>query len=164
MPPADPEPLADAVAAVRRMLHWRGHAAAPFDHPALGALRHAVGLAVAADRSVVVVTDAARITTQQLRALLDALPEGHGNLRLVAKHPVNVNGQHAARVAVIPWALVLTYPLDHVRVPRHRRATAADLETLARLRLPRPLLLRCSTACRAHSSGSSASCPAPAAH
>jgi hypothetical protein len=146
-----PVPLAEAVAAAERMLHWRGQTTVvPFEHAAFVPLR---AVAMREEPStVVLVTDVTRITSQQLRAVLEALEtEDCTRLQLVVKHAVNLHSHHATiKVTVVLWdlgraplravpacTLVLTYPLDHAHVPRHQRATEADLAWLARRRHPR---------------------------
>ena len=149
-------PLAEVVAATHHMLHWRGVAADEIEHAAFAPFQ-GVTLRAAAARTVLIVTGVPRITSQHVRGAIEAMLPGE-QLQLVAKHSVNLHSHFLARVSIVPWypagffvaarggkkkacrapSLVLTYPLNHDLVPRHQRASPADLQQLAQLRLPRP--------------------------
>ena len=126
--------MAAVVRATVRMLHWRGVATEALDIDDTQAQSSTAPMVVI--RCVpllVVVTEA---TSQQVRALLEAAG-GDRRLQLVSRQPVNVHGHFMQDVTVVPWSLVLTYPLDHELVPRHRKAADDDLRRIGGLRLPR---------------------------
>ena len=130
--------LPEACAAARRMLEWRGDVPSSCDpgwrdDPRLQAIlpdHPGVLMNIAAQSATVAVTDCARLGTQQLRNALAAVAEqGSRKLILVSKHSVPMQTTSAVKgLCVIPWSLVLMYPLDHTLVPQHRRSTVAALE------------------------------------
>lgn len=76
-----------------------------------------------------------RIGLPRLKQVLAGMHSlGVDHICLVAQQtiatPTSAVGPAAESVSVLPWQLVLTYPLDHELVPRHRRATAEDLSHL----------------------------------
>ena len=135
----DGPPIEEVLRATHRMLQWRGQTGAAHAGPT-GTGFEGVFLAVAEARTLLVVTDSPRVTSQQVRQPLDAATADGltARLQLVSRFPVNVHAHCMTRVTVLSWNLLLTYPLDHDLMPPHRHATAPeDLERLAQLRLPR---------------------------
>ena len=88
----------------------------------------------AAESTVLLVTEHPRIGMLQLRQAHEALRAlGVRRLQLISRHNITtqtMNLNHSLptdhTVTVLPWALILMYPLDHELVPRHRRATPEE--------------------------------------
>lgn len=146
-------PLIDAIAASVRMLEFRGAALwQPAGEdvtalPRIAALlsphareHHRAGCVYRAvdGSALVVVTDIDRLAVGPVRqaaepAFLASTLKTEGGaaveLHLVAAAVPNTQTLKMlpANATVVPWTLVLTYPLDHEIVPPHRRATPADL-------------------------------------
>lgn len=121
--------LEQADRATRRMLEWRG--LTPTDD-AIADDRHLrpftsyTLLTVPTDRLTVIITDCTRFSSQHLRQVMEHL--AGQKLLLVTKHTVPVQTQGTIRgLRVLPWSLVLMYPLDHTLVPKHQRASLADM-------------------------------------
>ena len=137
--------IQEAVQATIRMLEWRRLDWVPAKDewcadPSLQSILSSEGLqgnilVAPSEALLFVVTNISRIGMPQLKAVMDNL-EGWGirQLHLVACYPLTTQQQNLAifqdRMRIIPWNLVLMYPLDHQLVPAHRRATADDLQLL----------------------------------
>lgn len=84
--------------------------------------------------TLLVVTEQPKIGMSHLRQGYEALRAlGVRRLHLVTRHPITTQTLHLNQslppdhtIALLPWSLVLVYPLDHELVPRHRRATAEE--------------------------------------
>lgn len=168
-------PLVDAIAATVRMLIHRGVEWEPMDprmvtaESWLSALvsAHAYAchihhtgtppvsafLRVGGGARLIVVSDTEKLPTSSMkqaanRTLLAGI--GVERLQLVSAVPPNAQTIRLLppTVSVIPWTLVLTYPLDHEIVPPQRRATTEDLRAAGLIDLKRSLLpsIRCDDA------------------
>lgn len=163
-------PVTEAIAATTRMLDHRGARWEPAD-PSVAALPriaallspharefHAAGCVyrMADGSALVVVTDLDRMVMGPIKqaaapaflaAALGGVEQPSADapeLQLVASVPPNTQTLKLlpSNASVVPWSLVLTYPLDHEIVPPQRRATAADLR-VAGLARCKPSLLPC---------------------
>ena len=170
----------EVVQATHRMLDWRQQSWVPKSrdwcdsHPALGPLLPTdvacagAVLHIGAEKLLILITDAVRLTTSSIKAALVAnscffcsvlktaggiairrhymhqgifQPQKYtlAPLQLVAQ--CTVSHTLMDQVRLIPWYVVLMYPLDHQLVPVHRKATAEDLKLLPRGTLSRRNLL-----------------------
>ena len=90
----------------------------------------------------IVIADIAKLNTNQLRRLHDSigtLPDPVSAMQVVTQSPLPVLTQSHSWSTVptrtLPWSLVLTQPLDHDLVPRHRRCTPDEITALG-MQLP----------------------------
>jgi DNA-directed RNA polymerase subunit H (RpoH/RPB5) len=143
--------MQDTIRATVRMLWWRGLVGDVLEPEIMPFLQTLVpnwvngcSMRINETGTVVVVTDASRITFAMLKNVLEAL-DGQMGLLLVSRNGVATQNQnlvtHATRLHIVAWTLVLLYPLDHQLVPRHRKATVEDLKLLPRGTLRRPSCL-----------------------
>lgn len=90
-------------------------------------------------RTLVYVTDLPRLSGAQVRQLGEWLPR-RGCRALVLVNRVAMAGTTTSTITVVPWSVVLMYPLDHELVPHHQRATAEERARHAPVRAHLPVL------------------------
>jgi DNA-directed RNA polymerase subunit H (RpoH/RPB5) len=151
-------PLQEAILATHRMLECRSSEWTVVDEewgkdpslklllPSLEMRPESVMMLVSAQSMLVVVTDALRIGMPQLKSAMEALEtKGVHRLHIVSANHLMTQLQNIQafrdRFRVISWQLILTYPLDHQLVPKHRFATPEDLKMLPQGALKRRSIL-----------------------